>query len=841
MAQGERRAWPSNVRRLAALVAITLVPAAFAGSGTAHASTAIGCDPGELMLAILFANITPAGDTISLQAGCTYTLTARYGSSSSGLPRITSDIIIDGNGARIERDPSAPGFTLFDVGPDGVLLLSDVTLAEGSGTNGSNVANAGATTIVDSTITNAVPFGQNAAGVWNGSSGVMAIIDSTLEHQVVVSDNGGAVENAGDLVVTGTTFSENGARGPVGQPANGGAILNTGTARIFGSTFSGNIANATGGGILNTGYLEVRTSSFLSNVANFGAAIRSSGSFADLTVHDSYFFDNHASVGGGAIHNSGLSIAQIVDSTFDRNLAASPNFPCCVGGSGGAILNDHALRVHHSTFAGNRASTGQTVASPTGLASFEASVLDGSSPCSGTIVDLGSTLVHPSRGSCPATFVVGDPRLGSPVPALGGTKVRPLGPGSDAVDLVPTSGCLAHDQRGAARPAGPRCDAGAYEDQLPSAPGAPALRPASVTPNQGSFSLGWPAATDPDGTSPMYRLYHKDADDSDLGFVATAAGPLHTFTAPEQEGTFRYAVRADDGNHLSGLSPVSGPIVVDRTAPTAPAASPDRPPDAVGWYRDTVTVTFSGSTDPPLQDGSPGSGVAAVTPPQTRSASGVHTISGATTDHAGNGSAATSVAVSVDAEDPTIAFTSCPADVILRSFTAASWSAFDASSGLATSAGDSIQLDTSTLGTKSVTASAADNVGHTAQATCVYRVIFDFSGFFAPLVNPPAELEWTAGDGVPVSFGLAGDQGLAVLAPGYPKSVEITCGTSPAETGGEATSSPRGLSYNAARERYRYVWTTRPAWAGTCRQLVVQLIDGTYHRANLRFGAEPSP
>ena len=34
--------------------------------------------------------------------------------------------------------------------------------------------------------------------------------------------------------------------------------------------------------------------------------------------------------------------------------------------------------------------------------------------------------------------------------------------------------------------------------------------------------------------------------------------------------------------------------------------------------------------------------------------------------------------------------------------------------------------------------------------------------------------------------------------------------------------------------QYHYVWKTE-TWAGTSRQLVVQLIDGTTHHANFRF------
>ncbi len=43
------------------------------------------------------------------------------------------------------------------------------------------------------------------------------------------------------------------------------------------------------------------------------------------------------------------------------------------------------------------------------------------------------------------------------------------------------------------------------------------------------------------------------------------------------------------------------------------------------------------------------------------------------------------------------------------------------------------------------------------------------------------------------------------------------------------------LSYDPSSDQYTYVWKTDSAWAGTCRQLIFQLSDGTLHRANFRF------
>ena len=42
------------------------------------------------------------------------------------------------------------------------------------------------------------------------------------------------------------------------------------------------------------------------------------------------------------------------------------------------------------------------------------------------------------------------------------------------------------------------------------------------------------------------------------------------------------------------------------------------------------------------------------------------------------------------------------------------------------------------------------------------------------------------------------------------------------------------LSYDAASQRYHYVWKTNKAWAGTCRQLIVTLVDGSTPRRELQ-------
>jgi uncharacterized protein len=119
----------------------------------------------------------------------------------------------------------------------------------------------------------------------------------------------------------------------------------------------------------------------------------------------------------------------------------------------------------------------------------------------------------------------------------------------------------------------------------------------------------------------------------------------------------------------------------------------------------------------------------------------------------------------------------------------------------------------------------------------VRLTLFDFAGFFPPVDNPPVVNRVSSGRAVPVKFSLNGFKGLDVLAAGYPRSQGIACDASAPIDAIEETVSAGGggLSYDPASDTYTYVWKTDKGWAGTCRQLVVKLVDGTSHRANFEF------
>jgi len=394
----------------------------------------------------------------------------------------------------------------------------------------------------------------------------------------------------------------------------------------------------------------------------------------------------------------------------------------------------------------------------------------------------------------------------------------------------------------------------------PTTPGDPFVSAGANPNNSGEFTLSWTASSDAESDPISYALEHKDANDAGYSVVATGLATVtYAFSGAgaEAEGTWVYRVRASDGTLDSADSGDSLPMVVDMGAPNVPTAAADRLPDYAGgggWFKDTVTVSFTDNGDPDLEDGSVGSGVASVTAAQTYNTSGSHTATGTASDAAGNVSAQTSLTVQVDASAPSVAFTDCPAaPLILGSSASASWQASDLESGLASAASGSVPLDTSSVGGKAIDSpEATDNVGHTATATCAYSVIYEWTGFLRPVDNKDADGNYIlnvvkAGSAVPVKFKLGGDQGLAIFAQAgingsgdptyYPTSKTITCGSSAEVDAIESvvTAGGSSLHYDASAETYTYVWKSDRGWAGTCRQLVVKLDDGTYHRANFKF------
>jgi hypothetical protein len=153
--------------------------------------------------AICAANGTPGADTIVLEDR-TYTIAAphNYWYGPTGLPAISSEITIEGNGAVIGRDAAAPKLRLFYVAGS----LHPVLLGAPPPTGTALALSPGNLTLRDLTLRGGLARGGDGGG--GGGAGL-----------------GGAIYNQGALLLDGVTATGNEARGGNGLLRGGGGGL----------------------------------------------------------------------------------------------------------------------------------------------------------------------------------------------------------------------------------------------------------------------------------------------------------------------------------------------------------------------------------------------------------------------------------------------------------------------------------------------------------------------------------------------------------------------------------------------------------------------------------------
>ena len=302
------------------------------------------------------------------------------------------------------------------------------------------------------------------------------------------------------------------------------------------------------------------------------------------------------------------------------------------------------------------------------------------------------------------------------------------------------------------------------EIPAPGTPNPPHLSK-GVNPNTGDFTLRWkPAPT----LRARFTLQHQNAQGGWSTIASALSKREYTFAAgnPEKEDTWTYRVKESNQTAESGYSAESEPIKVDKTPPLAPTASASRAPDYTGkggWYKNSVTVSFTANGDPVLADGSPGSGVepASLAQPQTFNTSGSHTACGTVADKVGNVSKEGCLTVQVDATPPSLEIT-CPASVLVGTAgVTATVTASDAYSGLASDPSGSVPINTSVAGHQTVTRTAISNVGLETTKSCTTQIVYQTPG--APALTAGA----TPNKSGLFTLGWSGDKPMQYLGLSY--------------------------------------------------------------------------
>lgn len=225
--------------------------------------------------------------------------------------------------------------------------------------------------------------------------------------------------------------------------------------------------------------LTINNSVLRGNSAVVGGAVRVSR--GRLTIDGSSFYDNQSEYQGGAIHVYD-SEARISQSAINENYAARSGGAVYFRAADAELLNttmsgnsadmwDGAIQtlggdidLVHVTIANNSAPEFGGISGNSGYIFLRNSIVanntggdcDETSEFSAQIITYMSLI---GDGSCDADLS-GDPMLGDLVEADG---VRPLLPGSPAIDAFDPRFCTETDQVGNPRPVGDGCDLGAIE------------------------------------------------------------------------------------------------------------------------------------------------------------------------------------------------------------------------------------------------------------------------------------------------------------------------------------------------------------------------------------------
>ena len=182
-------------------------------------------------------------------------------------------------------------------------------------------------------------------------------------------------------------------------------------------------------------------------------------------------------------------------------------------------------------------------------------------------------------------------------------------------------------------------------------------------------------------------------------------------SAPRERRNRRRA-RAEIADHVT-TNTLAG-INIDMTPPGITLAS-RTPANAAGWNNSGVSVVWN------CTDGLSGPGSLSVSDSRSSEGAG-QTVTGACVDLAGNSASATESGISIDKTAPTLNPTISPTPIVLGGSATVAAGAVDTLSGVASQSCE--PLDTSSMGTKSLTCSATDHAGNSATSVVSYVVTY---------------------------------------------------------------------------------------------------------------------
>ncbi len=390
--------------------------------------------------AIYTANHSCVTKTIVLGTGVKYTITthetghdAASSEATVGLmafPPITGDVIIEGNGAIIERDTAATDlFRLFYVKAGGKLTLRNVTIQGGrAGEFGASTTN------------------EEARGGALLNEGELVLENASFSYNKAW-DEGGAVYNKGTLITASSAFKYNHANGTGGtNSSSGGAIFSNGAATLNSTWFfENNGGGREGGALAFESSFVVNNCLFERNTSSSGGfAVYSNSSFSSASgsITNCTFYQNYSSgQDNGVIAMTGAGTLNIAFCTFSHNLNGG-QFGNCLYLTTPSIANVSNCifdaNLPHNIF-------------PEPVITFSGTTISNDNSV--------TTISHPST----------NPMLGPLEMHSGFTKTMVPLTGSPAIDAVADCGTTTTDQRGNTRPLDgngdgiSRGDAGAVE------------------------------------------------------------------------------------------------------------------------------------------------------------------------------------------------------------------------------------------------------------------------------------------------------------------------------------------------------------------------------------------